>query len=91
MITENILEFFGTLIAGLISTLPDFVLPTWLTSTVPQFWDSLFQDIYKLQKFVPVEAILNVTIFLLVAQLAYFGTKIIRIIISNVTGGGGAV
>jgi hypothetical protein len=90
MITENILEFFGTLIAGLISTLPDFVLPTWVTSTVPQFWDSLFQDIFKLQKFVPVEAILNVTIFLLVAQLAYFGTKIIRIIVSNVTGGGGA-
>ena len=90
MITEKILEFFGNIIASIISALPDFVLPNWITADVPNFWVSLFQDFYKLQKFVPVEAIFNVAIFITVAQTAYILTKIARIGLSNITGGGGA-
>jgi hypothetical protein len=91
MITENILEFFGNIVAGLISALPDFVLPNWVTVEVPNFWLSLFQDIYKLQKFVPVEAIFNVAIFIIIAQIAFIATKLGRMLLSNVTGGGGAL
>ena len=90
MITEKILEFFGNIIASIISALPDFVLPNWITADVPNFWVSLFQDFYKLQKFVPVEAIFNVAIFIMVAQIAYIGTKLGRMVLSNITGGGGA-
>ena len=90
MITEKILEFFGNIIASVISTLPDLVFPNWITVDVPNFWLSLFQDIYKLQKFVPVEAIFNVALFIIVAQIAYISTKLGRMLLSNITGGGGA-
>ena len=89
MITETILEFFGNIIAKILETLPELVIPAWMYG-VPLFFESLFLDLYKLQKFVPLEAIFNVMIFLLVAQIAYIATKITRILLSTVSGGGGA-
>jgi hypothetical protein len=65
-------------------------MPTWL-NIVSDFWNNTFTSLYKLKMFVPLEAIYNVLLLLIAAQIAYIGTKIVRIIISNFTGGGGAV
>jgi hypothetical protein len=90
MITDTIIDFFTNIIVALINLLPNFELPSW-HNNILIFWSEIISDLYKLQMFVPITAIFNVFLFIIAMQIAYMGTKIVRIIISNMTGGGGAL
>lgn len=89
MITDEFLLFFFGFIATFIDMLPVYNLPTYSEQALI-FWSNMIQDAYKLNGFVPISAIFQVLLSLIVVQTIVITIKLIRMGISLATGGGGA-
>lgn len=89
MITAALFDMVCLVVGGLIETIPVTAVPGWLgsaTSYIPTVFD--FAD--SMGVWFPWSVMSIVTIAVFGTWLASFGLKVIRIIISHVTGGGGS-
>lgn len=89
MIIDEFLAFVYSLINGFFTMLPQYDMPDY-TAQAAAWWGELVFDLYKLNGFVPVTAIFQVFVSLIITQMLVVTIKVIRIMTSLATGGGGA-
>jgi hypothetical protein len=89
LIIQYLFLLLSSLITAIIAKFPTFQLPSWGWEALT-YWNGLFSNLYKLNGFVPITAILQVTLFIMLAIFINWTIKIIRISYSMITGGGGA-
>lgn len=89
MITEAVANFFLGLVAALLSFLPTNEPPEWLTS-IGGFVGTVYGYAGQMGAWFPVTLVRNVALAVLTAYLVGFGVKVVRIIASFLTLGGGS-
>jgi hypothetical protein len=89
VITAAIVSVLAGLGGLIFSAVPDIPVPDWLTDQ-SGVWGSLLSGAAALDQFVPVGLGVSVLGVLFVALAAGVLIRLVRMIISHVTGGGGA-
>jgi hypothetical protein len=89
MITEALANFFLGLVAALLSFLPTNDPPAWLTG-IGGAIGTVYGYAGQMGVWFPVTLVRNVALAVLGAMLAGFVVKVVRIIASFVTVGGGS-
>lgn len=89
MITANVIDLFVMLLMALLDSLPETQVPEWVTSGAT-FIPQIFQFASSLGVWVPWGLISQVMFGVVAVWLVAFGIKIVRIVISHLTGGGGS-
>lgn len=89
MITEAIANFFLGLVAAALSFLPTNTPPAWLTS-IGSAVGTVYGYAGQMGVWFPVTLVRNVVLAVLGAMLVGFGIKVIRIVTSFLTVGGGS-
>jgi hypothetical protein len=89
VITAAVMDMFALIIGGLIDTLPVTQAPGWLAdagSYIPQ----VMGFASSMGVWFPWDVLAVVLVAVFGVWVAAFGIKVVRIIISHVTGGGGS-
>lgn len=89
MITEWLLGVGGWLLHALLSALPTVTVPTWLSGSDSAF-TTVFSAASSMGVWFPTTLVISVLTGLLVLWLVGFGIKIVRIVASFFTAGGGS-
>jgi len=89
MVTEWLLGVLGTLVRGLLSVLPDFDPPAWFSDSGGLF-ASIFGVADSMGVWLPVELGFTVAVAVLGCLVVGFGIKLVRIVASFATAGGGS-
>lgn len=89
MILDLIFSILATISLALVDALPVIPVPSWVTE-LAGFASTIFGFAYSMGVWFPVGLVVTVGTTLLAIAVAAFGLKIVRIIISHLTGGGGS-
>lgn len=89
MIVDFILDLLFMIVRGLIALLPDVQLPGWVTD-ISGMGAEVFATANSMGVWFPWGVIITVVTAVLAAAVMGFGVKIVRMVISHVTGGGGS-
>lgn len=89
MITEAIFNFFFGIVHALLSLLPTFTVPDWVTSANGAM-STIFGYAGLMGAWFPVTLVRNVVLAVLGVWLIGFTIKIVRIVLSFLTVGGGS-
>lgn len=89
MITEWLVGLLGSLVRGLLSGLPAFDPPDWFVNSGTAF-QSIFGVADSMGAWLPVSLAFTVAAALLACIVIGFGIKVVRIVASFVTLGGGS-
>jgi hypothetical protein len=90
MITDYILTAFGNAIKFLINLIPNVTFPSWF-QTGFDFFDNAVKQVSYFHDYLPLTAVSSVFLVYNAIVLTTVSVRIIRIIISLVTGGGGNI
>lgn len=89
MITAAVIDLFAMLLMALLDALPVTQVPDWMNST-SSLIPTVFNFAGSMGVWFPWSTLAIVTGSVLLAWLLAFGFKVLRIIISHLTGGGGS-
>lgn len=89
MITAALFDMVCVLVGELIETIPVAVVPDWLGSAT-SYIPTVFSFAHSMGVWFPWGVLSIVLMAVFGVWIASFGLKIIRIIVSHVTGGGGS-
>jgi len=89
MIIDQFLDILASLALFIFSLFPTWELPAWWTSAM-NGWGSIVGGIADLAHWVPLQAVTQVAIAVGLVTLFAFTVRALRIILSFVSGGGGA-
>lgn len=89
MITDAIINFFLGIVAALLSFLPSNEPPAWLL-TIGGAIGTVYAYAGQMGVWFPVTLVRNVALAVIAAMLAGFVVKMVRIVASFVTVGGGS-
>lgn len=89
MILDLIFGMFASIALGLLDAIPVIPVPAWITQ-LAGFASTIFGFAHSMGVWFPVGLIVTVGTALLAIALASFGIRVVRILISHLTGGGGA-
>jgi len=93
MLTQTILNAFASLLSSVINLFPKINANTYTSfyNNVIGHWTDFIVSAKDFSHYFPLQALYNCFELLLAAFFATTVIKVIRIIISNISGGGGAV
>lgn len=89
MITAAVIDVFAMILMALLDALPDAEVPDWL-NTASGLIPTVFNFAGSMGVWFPWATLAMVTGSVLLAWLLSFGFKVLRIIISHLSGGGGS-
>lgn len=89
MIIELIVRALVALTKGILALLPNDPPPDWFTDAGAQ-WSSLMTQVSGLSYWLPVSLAVQVSLAILGCVVVGFGIKVVRIILSYFTAGGGS-
>lgn len=89
MITDFLLDILFWIIRMLVALLPDIELPGWVQD-ISSMGAEVFETANSMGVWFPWALILTVVTAVLAAAGIGFGIKVVRMVISHVTGGGGS-
>lgn len=90
MLWSDMWGAFCTALAWLIGLLPNFSLPTWLTS-LPSEAAGLGGYLAQFSVWIPIDQVVIVFVFVAAAGVVSLGVRTTRMVVSHLTGGGGSV
>lgn len=90
MIFEAILNLLTSLITLLLSALPELTIPTWYTDDFLPFWTSTISGVSGFRAWFPFDAIGTAVAVLSSTFAITVAIRIVRMVISLFTGGGGS-
>jgi hypothetical protein len=90
MITQFFIERFADLMSFVLSVLPSYTLPSFITGAI-SFWNDLATKTNEFGNFLPLNTIGICLIAIFAAYSFSYIVKITRIIISYFTAGGGNI
>lgn len=93
MIVEAVINVLVALVSGILSLVPDFEAPSWLTGsgsgTLGGYANTVGQAMGKAEPWLPLDA-LGYAVTIVVAAVAFsVAVRVVRILLSLFTGGGG--
>jgi hypothetical protein len=88
VITGLVLGAFAWLVANTVGLIPAVPVPAWLTSSGGSF-STVFAAAGSMGAWFPVAFVLSVMLAVLAVWVVSFGIKLVRMVISHLTGGGG--
>lgn len=89
MITKDICDFGAWLISTILGWMPTFTLPSWVSSIAGELTSALSLA-NKFGYWVPVQALATVAGFILTCFTVAFTIRVVRIVASFFTAGGGS-
>lgn len=89
MIAEWVLGAFGWLLHALLSVLPVVEVPSWLSGSDSAF-STVFSAAGSMGVWFPSTLVVTVLVGLLAIWLTAFGVKVVRMVLSLFTAGGGS-
>ena len=89
MITDQVLDILASMAIWFLDKLPTWGLPTWYDDAI-EGWGSIVAGIADLAHWVPLDAVTQVAIAVGLVTAFAFGVRVLRIILSFVSGGGGS-
>lgn len=90
MITDAILDALFAVVMFFLSLLPEWSLPGWWLDAMVG-WGQIVSGIADLAHWVPLDAVANVAIAVVLVSVFSFSVQILRIVSSYLTGGGGKI
>ena len=90
MITDAILDALFAVVMFFLSLLPEWSLPDWWLDAMVG-WGQIVSGIADLAHWVPLDAVANVAIAVVLVSVFSFSVQILRIVSSYLTGGGGKI
>ena len=89
MITRTIIQLLGGLVAWLVTIMPAPTMPSWY-APIPGFLASVGSAVSQFSYWLPVSLISTMLIFVTGARIFPVVIRIVRVVVSLFTGGGGS-
>lgn len=89
MITGAILKFLGAVMSGALGLFPSLSVPEWWLGVV-DFVSDASGSLDAFANYLPVAALRYSAVFLLLCYSVALGVRVVRMVISAFTGGGGS-
>ena len=89
MIVDKILDILASVVIFIIDLFPTWTFPTWWTSAITG-WSSIVAGISDLAHWMPLDAIFQVAGAVFIVSIFSFSVRILRIVLSLFSGGGGS-
>jgi hypothetical protein len=89
VITQAVINFFVNIFGTVVGAVPGLELPAWYQTVIP-FWNNSFVMAEGFRVWVPIEAFGNVLTFSLSVFAIIIAIRVVRIMVSLFSGGGGS-
>ena len=89
MITDYFLDLLSSMVVTFFELFPSWAMPSWYETAVTG-WGSIVSGIADLAHWVPLDAVAQVAIAVGLVSAFAFGVRVMRIVLSFISGGGGA-
>lgn len=87
-LVDLVSSVLGTLMSGVAALVPD--VPSWVPTGLTKVGD-VYEHASEFSAWIPVGLAVTIVLWLLAAQVIVIGMKLVRVAVSYVTLGGGAV
>ena len=89
MVTRAVVELLGGLVAWLVTLMPSPSMPDWY-APIPGYLATLGSAVSQFSYWIPVSLISTMLVFVTASRLAPIVIRIVRVVVSLFTGGGGS-